>query len=142
MRFGVLQLQTYWINDKSVNHTGSTVSDETGETNLGNERRDADVDLVQRYSDKTLRLIDWNTEVFIQLLKKVFARRAVSGRLAETGSLEFTLPVGVTPLEEVAEIISFPDVDIAELEADKVTLPEAVVEQMRCYVSSIAAMYV
>ena len=97
---------------------------------------------------KTQRLVDWNTELLMQLLKQVVARRfAVSGRRTQPDALwEMAQKVGEghMPVEEVLEIIQMPDFDeraIRQVDPDTVILSPEVTAQCRTYVSMLAAMY-
>eukprot|EP00522_Entomoneis_paludosa_P005423 CAMPEP_0172473434 /NCGR_PEP_ID=MMETSP1065-20121228/68853_1 /TAXON_ID=265537 /ORGANISM="Amphiprora paludosa, Strain CCMP125" /LENGTH=1226 /DNA_ID=CAMNT_0013231609 /DNA_START=188 /DNA_END=3868 /DNA_ORIENTATION=+ len=97
---------------------------------------------------KTSRLVDWNTELLMQLLKQVVARRfAVSGRRTQPDALwEMARNVGEghMPVEEVVEIIQMPDFDeraIRQVDPDTVILSPEVSAQCRTYVGMLASMY-
>jgi hypothetical protein len=94
------------------------------------------------------RLIDWNSEILMQLLKQVVARRfAVPGRRTQQDALwEMARNVGDghMPVEEVAEIIQLPDFDeraIRQVDPDTVILSPEVTAQCRSYVALLASMY-
>eukprot|EP00523_Entomoneis_sp_CCMP467_P017696 CAMPEP_0168809860 /NCGR_PEP_ID=MMETSP0726-20121227/3304_1 /TAXON_ID=265536 /ORGANISM="Amphiprora sp., Strain CCMP467" /LENGTH=1173 /DNA_ID=CAMNT_0008861859 /DNA_START=128 /DNA_END=3649 /DNA_ORIENTATION=- len=97
---------------------------------------------------RTQRLVDWNTELLMQLLKQVVARRfAVSGRRTQPDALwEMAQNVGEghMPVEEVVEIIQLPDFDeraIRQVDPDTVILSPEVAAQCRSYVGRLASMY-
>jgi len=101
---------------------------------------------------KTQRLIDWNCELLIQVLKKVIARRNVAKRLsiAPTERSRLTkleLEIGTVGLvaTEIAEIIPMPkfDAQAAKEEADAhtVEISETVFSEMRDFISMISSMY-
>lgn len=97
---------------------------------------------------KTQRLIDWNIDVLLRLLKQVVARRISRG----LGSSQVDLLVETSlvggngsVLGEVKEIIALPHFDASVLKneqnADAVVLDESVKAELREYVSSLASMY-
>ncbi|CAB9497986.1 Receptor-type guanylate cyclase gcy [Seminavis robusta] len=104
-------------------------------------------------TERTERLISWNVETLLGLLKQVVARRealAAAGRPVVTiSNAQITQIMSEvkqeTFLEEVKEIITLPDYDstIAKFQRDpgQVELPEKVVEQLRSYVETLASMY-
>jgi len=119
----------------------------------------------QLASEKTARLIDWNCDVLLRLMKQIVARRRAmakmktnivglqglksSRRQSMNGSLHGASMdesnENGTVIDEVKEIITLPKLDLkltkAQEEADTVELPEEVVNQLTEYVSNIAAMY-
>jgi hypothetical protein len=102
-------------------------------------------------SMKAQRLIDWNCELLLQLLKKIAARRtAVIKEVSQTSSkritqLEMELGDQSTALDEVCEIIKLPkfDPEAAQQEADSkaVDLGEMVSSQLRDFIGILASMY-
>lgn len=94
----------------------------------------------KQFSDKTERLIDWNMDVLLRLLQQIMARHDATGQ----GEFDDDAPSEVTnPFDEVKEIISLPEFKEArkQRDPDDVKVPDAVVEQLRDYVSNIAALY-
>ena len=109
-------------------------------------------------SDPTYRLIDWNVDVLLRLLKQVVFQR--SKRASSTQSLDgsssgpapiLALPPGTKALDEVAEIIDLPSFDplrasvaVDEVDTDAVQLvqlEEEIEIELRDYVTAIASMY-
>jgi hypothetical protein len=109
--------------------------------------------------EKESRLIDWNTEVLCRLLKQVVVQNQVAsarGGSSGTSSLRRTLcpsndnarnrTIGTIVIDEVVEIIELPksqavsERDIADA-GRNITLDSIVVEQVREYIQSIAALY-
>ncbi|CAB9516338.1 Receptor-type guanylate cyclase gcy [Seminavis robusta] len=103
--------------------------------------------------ERTNRLIDWNVEMLLHLLKPIVARRTPanapkkgSSKKGASSSCETTgVKLGATPLEEVREIITLPEFDEkAEQEQqqpEEVEIPQEVEQQLHHLVSKIASMY-
>ena len=102
-------------------------------------------------TDRTDRMIEWNVESFIRLLKQIVARRnaqMMSGNAAGK-TAEKTWPQqasdGNIPLDEVQEVITLPKFDskVAKRQQDPhtVEIPATVENQLRDYVTCIAHMY-
>ena len=96
--------------------------------------------------------MDWNTELLLQLLKQVVARRfASAGRRAvptpDLGEMAQRIGEGRMPVDEVLEIIVLPDFDERasttsnQVAPDSVVLSPEVTSQCRNYVALIASMY-
>lgn len=117
-------------------------------------------------TEKTARLIDWNCDVLLRLLKQIVARRRAmakykqresivglnglksSRRASLNGSAHGMMDESNengTVIDEVREIITLPKLDLklakAQEEADSIELEEEIVGQLNEYVSNIAAMY-
>lgn len=116
-------------------------------------------------SEKTARLIDWNCDVLLRLLKQIVARRRMMAKMKMNimslstnkstrrqsmntsfhgGGVDESNENG-TVIDEVKEIITLPKLDLklakAQEEADSIDLNETVVNELSEYVSNIAAMY-
>ena len=101
--------------------------------------------------DQTCRLIQWNVETLLSLIKEVAARRPARTRrkskkiqlLDDASSATFEV-VG-NPLEEVREIIALPDFDqktsCIQQDPENIEIPEVVVTQLHHLVTCIASMY-
>lgn len=96
------------------------------------------------------RLIDWNVEILLRLLKSVVAkRRLVSRRLSGPNRVplgdDYVWESKTTLLEEVTEIIVLPEFDGAVgddfVDHDGIELNVEVAGQLRSYVEFIASMY-
>lgn len=98
---------------------------------------------------KTERLVAWNTELLIQLLKHIVAKRnAVTGRTYSSVTLTAmaeSIASGGMVVDEVVEIIELPDFDerlaSKKVDPNTVVLSEEIVSQSRRFVSLIASMY-
>ena len=161
------ELQTYWLEfAKKASTRGSTASSEDV-SNMASEDHD-DKKSVQAglrskairaankenklLDEKVQRLVDWNTDVLCRILKQVVGRN----RALEKTTISKVRPaaaskdivgrtVGTTVIDEVVEIIELPELNsLASRKLDSqedIELDPAVVEQIRCYIHTIASMY-
>jgi hypothetical protein len=157
------EMRTYWLdidpNDLGVglisNHT-STYFDETngdGSSSDGSfgshtsSSEDGQLGAQPAVSAKLSRLIDWNVDVLLRLLKSIVARRQALGnsRGASMPNEDFSRRENVTVLDEVREIITLPAYDHAmaktQVDPSSIELDAATESQLYEYVSAIASMY-
>jgi len=101
-------------------------------------------------SDKSMRLIDWNFEMLLQLMKQIVANRNVDGSEGKvSNSLRASQHFNVfdlgntVPLEEVKEIIALPEFKAGSTQMDPtaVKIPTQVKEELHLLVSEIASLY-
>ncbi|KAL7562526.1 hypothetical protein ACA910_008233 [Epithemia clementina (nom. ined.)] len=98
-------------------------------------------------SAKIARLIDWNVDVLLRLLKAIVAHRQAHGQVkGETRVVEdFSRGVGKTILDEVEERIALPEFDPSvakrQLPPEQIELDSSAQTQLYEYVAAIAAMY-
>jgi hypothetical protein len=102
-------------------------------------------------AEKTQRMIDWNVEVMLRLLKQIVAKRMakqLTGSLQPLDEKKFLLDqkeAGKTVIDEVREIVNLPGYRsrsmIDEDDVESVVIPEHVVKQLRDYTTNIAALY-
>lgn len=148
------ELQTYWLevrhleSDKALSTMHESMSNGL-RVELQNEAVQeamADDKVKRVISEKMARLIDWNVDVLLRLLRAVVARREAEG-IATSG---VNLPQvarrdGATVLEEVLEILPLPpfDANIAKhlRDQDEIVLDTEVTTQLHGYVRNIAIMY-
>lgn len=98
---------------------------------------------------KVERLVSWNTELLLQLLKAIVAKRnVVSGRKTLSAALSAMAKKISSPdemvVDEVVEIIELPDFDdrlSSKMDINSVQLSSEVMSQTRRFVSLIASMY-
>ena len=145
-------LQTYWVavpreRTESLN---SVVS----------ESLDVVTPKIPGLSEKSYRLVNWNVEMLLQIMKQMASLRTAKKKVSLSSSVVkaanfrssskkrasmFDLDLGKTPLEEVREIISLPEFDekaaSEQKKLDEVEIPRVVVEQLHFLVSKIALMY-
>lgn len=149
------ELQTYWLN-VARNRSDSTSS--AGDSSeAGTEVDDADKPkdetfpvpkLFSMSNSKMTRLVEWNVDVLLRLLKQLVAMRRACG-IPEMGSPKLEQEIhfganGEKVIDEVKEIIELPQFNakaVSKIHTEAVTLPVQVVDQMYDYVSNIAALY-
>ena len=99
--------------------------------------------------DKNQRLVEWNVDILLRLLKQIAAKRSVTkNKHVLRGTHSMTSDTANQPqmvLEEVVEVICLPKftaktAGVAE-RAEDMNLSSDVKLQLRSYVASIAAMY-
>jgi hypothetical protein len=154
------ELVSYWLETKTMNVGGQ--SNRSSETGVGSSYEDAEQDIDCKFtgienanrfksvSAKTERLIDWNTDVLCRLLKQIMIRRG--GTTSTEPCIEskdidlnkgLMVIVKKNPFDEVKEIIALPPLsNIKALHGLlDIEVPKNGIEQLRDYVSQIAAMY-
>jgi Adenylate and Guanylate cyclase catalytic domain len=152
------EMSTFFLHVTSQSHGSSSIDSSSNPDDEPNQMQDVNDEpagtrsSVQRLiSDKTSRLIDWNVELLMRYLKMIVARRqgvraTKIGGYAKAMSCSLTPRPGTQPLDEVVEVIELPEFDAEtsdmKVDPDSAHVDAAVVEQLRSYVTSIAAMYV
>lgn len=159
------ELQTFWLE---VRHGGEGTSVTSGSSNSEFNDQDQDLKMPQPQAKpmtdsgptarpldaKAKRLVDWNCDQMIRLLKLVVARRNAQNRRASTGAVEAqtresysntNLRKAGTVLEEVREIITLPKFDPKVYrnhdDPDAVQLSQETLQQLHDYVTTIATLY-
>ncbi|KAL7562125.1 hypothetical protein ACA910_019867 [Epithemia clementina (nom. ined.)] len=135
------KIQTYWAEPKTRGPSTSSGHENDDEIH------------VQAIDDKTRRLVEWNVEIMVKLLKQIVSRReareALGRRATNKSALgapkwESTTRNG-TVLDEVKEVIMLPEFDPAVAKASRtakqVALSPTVMAQLREYITLIATMY-
>lgn len=98
-------------------------------------------------SEKTERLIAFNTENLARLLREIVARRAGRVKKEAAPVKDQAQSIGTDgktlPIDEVAEIIDLPEFSTRQQQKnpDSIILPYEVMQQLRDYVRSLASMY-
>ena len=101
--------------------------------------------LSSKANQKIQRLVDWNSELLLPLLKRVVARRSALQSSTSTSHSNLTaiarnIGVGSMVVNEVAAIIEMPAFVSANCIAD-VQVSDDVAKQLHGYVAKIASMY-
>ncbi|GKY99154.1 hypothetical protein MPSEU_000870900 [Mayamaea pseudoterrestris] len=153
------ELRTYWLtigaSDAGTVVSGSdncstTGMDDVSMTSVSHsqqqEKQEKKKDkALQVTASKTTRLIEWNCEVLIRLLKQVVVRRKILQKRNPNrkADADETLIGEGNVIDEVKEIIDIPTTMFGNVlqDADAYVLPTNVVDQLYDYVSNIAAMY-
>ena len=99
-------------------------------------------------SHQTARLISWNVEQLLGLLKQIVAYRLVSKSKSHPTTIDTTTlmdVIGTAPIDEVQEIITLPEFEnTAYQQIDDigdVVISPVVLEQLKAYVTWEASMY-
>ena len=149
---GLGELETYWVNVTSELSGHSSQSSTSDETNTSKHLSPVTGKEGIVLKHRTQRLVNWNVEALLRLLKQVVAQRFAQtgqGTYARSKSrktLKFTpFKKGDAPLEEVCEIIDLPKIDsqkiVQKQDPDSVDVPQAVVDELTHFVSAIASLY-
>lgn len=157
------ELQTYWLlpkRDSALSQSTPSGSDNTSEFDA--EMKSIEIPKVAiikpvslgRFqpivkppnSERVQRLINWTSEMLLQILKKIAMKRAVEKartpkETSRIQNLEASIGKTGRPLDEVSEVIEFPAVVSTSNETEKVELSPDVVSQLHSFVAAIAAMY-
>jgi Adenylate and Guanylate cyclase catalytic domain len=133
-------IQTFFLNTSAGSSTSGHVEMIGGSHFGGNPK------------DKNRRLVSWNVDNLLQLLKHVAAtRNSKPGKRSkvwfdETKVAQEQAGPGKTVINEVKEIINLPDYKTGDravtAKVESIVLPQIVVDQLRKYVTNIAALYI
>jgi len=149
---GLGTISTFWLSI-SPSKEGSEVS---GSNNLDLSLGDQPVDkplvsdggaVCRLPSKKDHRLIEWNVEILLRVLKQIVARRQARGSPEQSppGSTIQTGIDGKTVIDEVAEVITLPKFDHqcsqSDIDPNKIELDDKVVEQVRAYITRVSSGY-
>ena len=154
------EMQTYWLllSDRSAQGTSTSGGEDIEDFDCDQESPNASVtevsQMVQKVSsDKVVRLIEWNVDVLMRLLKQIVARRRaaalVQGNASSAANEAASTLSGVqsraTVIDEVKEIILLPKFN-AKVAAkqepyENIQLDQVVCDQLRNYVTNVAALY-
>lgn len=120
-------MKTYWLVGRSNVRSVDSCT-ERGE------------DGIYAKANKGDRLVEWNVELFLDLIRKIVAVRRKTKR--NSNRLERAKSVSIVhalPLEEVREIIHLPDYGSSKDTVDPKTIevPDLVVEELRDYSTSL-----
>lgn len=135
-------MQTYWleITRESSYENSSTGGSSNNEDDLGDVNKNS-------FDSKTLRLIEWNVDVLLRLLKQIVARRKACPPedVLPPNETFFSREVHkMSALDEVKEIVALPkfrEGTTCQEDPENVELPGEVAEQLHDYVCNIAAIY-
>jgi hypothetical protein len=150
------ELLTYWLEVKS--NSSGCQSSRSSESGTGTSRREDDAPgssaqdqaansprkSMKLCAEKTERLIDWNSDVLCRLLQQILGSRECTGTIPSSMEFEESFEIGTNPFDEVKEIIALPQLKVVNKNRSDgldVQVPKHVADQLRDYVSHIAAMY-
>jgi hypothetical protein len=135
-------MQTYWLE---ITKEGSYETSSAGGSSCGAEQ-DHEAD-PNNFDPKTLRLIEWNVDVLLRLLKQIVARRKACPPedAIPPNETYFSREVHkMSALDEVKEIIALPkfrESSQSQEDPESIELPPGVAEQLHDYVCNVAAIY-
>jgi class 3 adenylate cyclase len=160
------ELQTYWLEIRGgltggLTRTGSCYTGSEGsdhETQQGRvtgsvigapsgdqEVESTDCPKQGLLDEKTLRLIDWNVDNLLRILRQVVARRQALCEKPETTSHHLSVVPGATVLDEVTETIMLPRFDAKATKRtsnpEEISLGSVVQNELHNYVTTVAMMY-
>ena len=152
---GKLDIETYWLIVGENGYLGPEAKSSTPvkvDVIAGGNRKFGDTtlaDLEASIDPKMLRLVAWNVEIMKKLLQQIIAKRNAAlnqkSSAEEIAAKEKALSRRTNCLEEVVEIIHLPKFDTQayhrQENPSKIVIPSNVVEQLRLYVTTVAAMY-
>ncbi|CAB9524999.1 Receptor-type guanylate cyclase gcy [Seminavis robusta] len=157
------QLKTCWLvikNDSAMSaisgSTSGTDSSSTGTNELQHSLEQpapaiqTSLGASRKLDAKSRRLVDWNTDILLRLLRVIVSHRQTMGiasdapdemRMAE----DVLVKPGTIAFDELADIISLPGYDSRgdknKLDVESVKIGESVADQLRDFVASIASLY-
>jgi hypothetical protein len=158
-------IETYWLvstSKKTVAYPEKSIetsvaSSETDEKTLGSEscmENVPDMTVDNNANRKEQRLVDWNCELLLPMLKKIVARRRVKNKRRTAPSAhqnerirkrEAAITNKRNLLGELVEVIPLPPFDAmgakAELDFESIDLGENIASELRAFISLIASMY-
>ncbi|CAB9503949.1 Receptor-type guanylate cyclase gcy [Seminavis robusta] len=140
------ELETFWCTSK----TDDTRSVRSGASSRENDGVDVELREIDSPEEKLERLIEWNTSVFVKLLKGIVSRRRAAKTQPDSNSVlsameKHTMVPGETVFEETVEVLELPEFDAKaaakEGDPEEVQLDDRVIQQLADYVQSIARLY-
>ena len=146
------ELVTYWLDVNSASSGAKSSRPSEADnvrvcTNIDFDLIDNNKTMALLLSEKTNRLIDWNVDVLRRMLQHIIARRPhtfVPWKQKGAENIKDLLAVTCTnPFEEVKEVIPLTQMKKLKPLHDEsvVKISSNVLDQLRNYVSCIAAMY-
>ena len=158
-------LQTYWLNMGTLNTTSSYTSGGSAkkkediilDSALDVNEQNAVIAAAEQAAkaavpapeiscskEKTDRLIKWNTDVLVRLLKQIVARRRFTGTRKNAQSpneTELKTVPGLSVLDLVDSSVTLMDTGFTSVDGDMVDIDPAVIQQIGDYVRSISVLY-
>jgi hypothetical protein len=147
-------MQTYWLEVSPKD--GQSVADRkssSGGSDMEADQKMLDVVDTNNHAattaldPKATRLVEWNADVLLRLIKQIVARRNSCPLLPAQKAIpheeRYATSQGTSPLDEVKEIITLPGFVEANYQEDPedVVLPKEVSSQLHDYISKIAGLY-
>jgi hypothetical protein len=152
-------LQTYWLDITATcgSVVGSTCNQEEDNPGASQDEESLDgnslfeqAEKSQRLSNRHVRLIDWNAECLLRLLKQIVVRREANRSIrgpSKTHAIRSRYTTRGMVLDEVTECIELPEFH-PELErspamtsAGAFQLNQEVEQQLRDYITAVCCLY-
>lgn len=140
------EMQTYWLELNAKTDSSSVLD---ASSSAGSEKmHEEDVGGgMSGFDAKAIRLIEWNVDVLLRLLKLIEARRRAclipEAEATPPHEARFTMS-GQSTIDEIKEIVALPkfrDVAVQQEDPEEIELNQVVVRQLHDYVCNIAAIY-
>jgi Adenylate and Guanylate cyclase catalytic domain len=151
------RLVTFWLTLTGHARGPGSVASELGSEKMGLVHQGGDnrsdewnvempVSKPSEANQRNERLVEWNSEILLELLHRVVARRAAlqgdnagatSHQLADVAQ---SIGNGLIVVEEVVEVIDMPEY-VCTRDSPDVELSKEVVDQLRDFVGKVASMY-
>ena len=148
-------MQTYWLTDSRETLDDNTVSAESECKSISSGQdhlldinelivyNDRDGQMVT-VSDQTARLINWNVEQLLGILRQIVACQASRNLPKKQDDVVIDCEAAA-PIDEVQEIITLPEFDTNadqnNIDAASVIISPVAIEQLRMYITWVAKMY-
>jgi hypothetical protein len=143
------KMQTYWLHTPGQSTEEDPDKAASQHAKVANKNVPLD-ELEDSLPPKVKRLVGWNVEILKKLLQLIVAKRDAIGNKknydAQVRKRETEILKRQYLMDEVTEIIALPKFDHTHHTktkpgAAKEALPDKVVEQLKLYVSAVAAMH-
>jgi hypothetical protein len=159
-------LQTYWLNMGTLNTTSSYTSGGSATKKKEDIILDSALDVSEQIAvvaaaeqaakasvpapeiscsqEKTDRLIKWNTDVLVRLMKQIVARRRFTGSRKNAQSpseTDLKTVPGPSLLDLVASSVTLMDTGFTSVDVDMIDIDPAVIQQIEDYVRCISVLY-
>jgi len=136
-------LQTFWLNYPKKRPSERLQEDPectTGDSSTASSTEDMTENITEIHDSKRQRLISWNAESLLQIIRHIVARR--HGNNLPPVKLDWTAK-DTNPLDEVVEVIELPSATTngPRKDPNTIVLDANVENSVRHYVSLLAEMY-
>lgn len=155
------ELTTYWLTTTATANDsnsvgGSSDNSRRGSTSHYGSGEEDDVTEInkdgQKITGKLRRLVDWNVEVLLRVLREILVHRKASQKSGSKPSQPSDLAISLPPsracdtnmlVDEVKEVIELPNFDSRMLAEDpaEVEIDKVVIDQLYDFVTNIALLY-
>ena len=140
---------TFWLRSRNDDAVSSSNQSGTDDHSTGSD--DWTEQKVQNLlSEKTTRLVEWNVEIVLKMIKRISARRktksfSLINRRRRDKAAKRSLGIGCA-LDEQSENFNFvesmdEDLDTIYEKANEIDLPEELADEVFAYIQAIASMH-